>query len=171
MEIALIWAMATNRVIGRNNGLPWRLPDDTRHFMNTTRGQPVIMGRRTFESLAKPLPGRANIVLTSRPDYPSEGIDVASDFNAALAVAERGVLSAAADTVYVIGGAPVYGLALPVASRLIVTWIDAEVAGDTFFPEVDWSLWEETSSANHTADTAHEYPFRIATYRRKSDAR
>lgn len=167
MEIALIWAMAKNRVIGRNNGLPWRLPDDMRHFMNTTIGQPVIMGRRTFESMSKPLPGRANIVLTTRKDYAREGIDIAGDFNSALGIAGQRALSPAGDTVFVIGGARVYELALPVADRLFVTWIDTEVEGDTWFPEVDWNPWDEISSESHDADASHDYPFRIATYVRK----
>ena len=167
MEIALIWAMARNRVIGRDNGLPWRLPDDMRHFMRTTLGQPVIMGRRTFESMNRPLPGRANIVLTTRADYAREDIDVVEDFDAALQSAAQRVLSSDGDTAFVIGGAGVYESALPVAHRLYVTWIDAEVEGDTWFPEVDWSAWEETSSERHEADADHAYPFRIATYIRK----
>ena len=169
MQLALIWAMTNNRVIGKDNGLPWRLPDDMRHFMNTTRGQPVIMGRRTFESMSRPLPGRANIVLTTRADYAREGIDVAGDFNSALDTAGQRILSAAGDTAFVIGGARVYELALPVAHRLFVTWIDAEVEGDTWFPEVEWSLWEEVSAESHEADANHDYPFRIATYIRKQD--
>ena len=169
MQLALIWAMTNNRVIGKDNGLPWRLPDDMRHFMNTTMGQPVIMGRRTFESMSGPLPGRANIVLTTRGDYAREDIDVAGDFNSALDTAGKRMLSAAGDTAFVIGGARVYELALPVAHRLFVTWIDAEVEGDTWFPEVDWSLWEEVSAESHEADANHDYPFRIATYIRKQD--
>ncbi len=169
MEIALIWAMARNRVIGRNNGLPWRLPDEMRHFMRTTMGQPVIMGRRTFESMNKPLPGRANIVMTTRADYAAENIDVVGDFDAALKVAARRVLSSDGDTVFVIGGARIYALALPVAHRLYVTRIDAELEGDTWFPEVDWGQWEEISSEHHDADAANEYSFRIVTYIRKQD--
>ena len=164
MEIALIWAMAKNRVIGRNNDLPWRLPDDMRHFMRTTSGQPVIMGRRTFESMSRPLPGRANIVLTSGADYARAGIDVAPSFDAALEIAAARVASAAGDTVFVIGGARVYELALDVADRLIVTWIDAEVEGDTWFPQVDWARWQEVSSETHDADARHDHAFRIAHY-------
>ena len=167
MEIALIWAMARNRVIGRDNGLPWRLRDDMRHFMNTTMGRPVIMGRRTFESMNRPLPGRANIVLTSRPDYSPEGTLVAADFDAGLAIAEEQCARDDKQTAFVIGGARVYEAALPVADRLYVTWIDAEVEGDTWFPEVDWSVWEEISSRRHRADASHDHPFRIATYIRK----
>ena len=169
MEIALIWAMTKNRVIGRDNRLPWRLPDEMRHFMRTTMGQPVIMGRRTFESMHKPLPGRANIVMTTRADYAAENIDVVGDFDAALNVAARRVLSSDGDTVFVIGGARIYELALPVAHRLYVTRIDAELEGDTWFPEVDWGQWEEIWSEHHDADAFNEYSFRIVTYIRKQD--
>ena len=103
MKIALIWAMAKNRVIGRDNGLPWRLPDDMRHFMNTTMGRPVIMGRRTFESMPGPLPGRANIVLTSRANYSPDGILVAADFDAGLAVAAECCAKNGTHTAFIIG--------------------------------------------------------------------
>ena len=167
MKIALIWAMAKNRVIGRDNGLPWRLPDDMRHFMNTTMGRPVIMGRRTFESMPGPLTGRANIVLTSRANYSPDGILVAADFDAGLAVAEECCAKNGTHTAFVIGGARVYELALPVADQLFVTWVEAEVEGDTWFPEVDWSIWEEIASRSHAADATHDHPFRIASYVRK----
>ena len=167
MEIALIWAMAKNRVIGRDNGLPWRLPDDTRHFMDTTMGHPVIMGRRTFESMPGPLPGRANIVLTRRPDYSPDGALIARDFDEGAAIAERQCARDARDTAFVIGGAPVYEAGLTVASRLYVTWIDAEVEGDTRFPRVDWSRWQAVSSRSHPADAAHDHAFRIVEYVRR----
>lgn len=167
MEIALIWAMARNRVIGRDNGLPWRLPDDMRHFRNTTLGQPVIMGRRTFESMPGALPRRTNIVLTSAPGYRADNIHIARDFDSALAIAKEKIKVSAGDTAFVIGGAGVYELAMPVADKLFVTWIEAQVDGDTWFPEVDWSLWQETSSTSHRADARHAHPFRIATYIRK----
>ncbi len=167
MEIALIWAMANNRVIGRNNRLPWRLPDDMRHFMRTTLGHPVIMGRRTFESTEKPLLGRTNIVLTSRVDYSSAAVLVARDFDAGLAIARQQCTAAGKQTVFVIGGAPVYEAGLVVADRLVVTWVDAEVEGDTYFPVVDWCQWREVSSHGHAIDEAHAYAFRIATYIRR----
>ena len=167
MEVALIWAMANNRVIGRDNGLPWQLPDDMRHFMDTTLGHPVIMGRRTFESMNRPLPGRANIVLTGRPDYSPEGALVARSFEEGLAIAGQDCAGTGQDTAFVIGGARVYEAGLLVATRLHVTWIEAEIDGDTWFPEVDWSLWEETSSRHHGTDAAHDHAFRIATYVRK----
>ena len=172
MEIALIWAMAKNRVIGVNNGLPWRLPDDMRHFMRTTRGHPVIMGRRTFESMPKPLPGRTNIVLSGRADYSPAGALVAPDFETGLAIARancerEGKQPSGKQRAFVIGGAPVYAAALALADRLYVTWVDAEVGGDTIFPEVDWRQWRELCSHDHAADATHAHAFRIATYARK----
>ena len=170
MQIALIWAMARNLVIGRNNALPWRLPIDMRHFMAATLGKPVIMGRRTFESMPGPLPGRTNIVLTGRADYPAKGIRLAGDFHAALAIAEDQCARDGQETAFVIGGAGVYASALPLASRLWVTWVEAEVEGDAFFPELDWGLWRETSSRRYPADADHEHPFRIASYARRAEA-
>ena len=164
MEVALIWAMSNNGVIGLNNGLPWRLPDDTRHFMRTTLGHPVIMGRRTFESMNKPLPGRANIVLTSQANYAPTGATVASDFETSLAIARERCAPEDRQTAFVIGGAPVYKAGLVVADRLVVTWVDAEVRGDTYFPEVDWREWREVSSRRHPSDRTHAHAFSIATY-------
>ena len=167
MEIALIWAMASNGVIGRNNRLPWRLPDEMRHFMNTTLDHPVIMGRRTFESMPGALPRRLNIVLTSKPDYERDGILVARNLDEALVIAADNAGSQAARTVFVIGGSGVYEAALPLAHRLIVTFVDAEVEGDTRFPEVDWSRWQEVDSRTHQADAEHAHSFRIANLVRK----
>ena len=161
--------MAENRVIGRGNGLPWRLPDDMRHFMDTTMGHPVIMGRRTFESMRKPLPGRANIVLTGRPGYAPQGALVAGSFDAGLAIARGQCALAKRNTAYVIGGARVYEAGLAVATRLHVTWIEAEIEGDTWFPEVDWHRWKEVASRRHDADTEHHHAFRIAEYIRRGD--
>lgn len=164
MKLALIAAVANNGVIGRNNGLPWRLPKDMRHFMTTTLGHPVIMGRRTYESRNSPLPGRANIVLTSNPEYSAAGVEVAADFASALAVARRRLGDA--DMAFAIGGTAVYAEALKIAERLYITWVEAEVDGDAWFPKVNWEQWREASSASHPADARHDHPFRIALYER-----
>lgn len=164
MKLALIAAVAKNGVIGRNNGLPWRLPKDMRHFMTTTLGHPVIMGRRTYESRNSPLPGRANIVLTSNPEYSASGIEVAADFAGALAIARRRL--GGADTAFAIGGTAVYAEALKTAQRLYITWVEGEVDGDAWFPKVNWRQWRETSCASHPADARHDHPFRIAIYER-----
>ena len=159
--------MSRNRVIGRDNALPWRLPIDMRHFMAATLGKPVIMGRRTFESMPAPLPGRVNIVLTSQADYPARGIRLAKDFDAARSIAAEQCARDGQETAFVIGGAGVYALALPLASLLWVTWVEADVQGDAFFPAVDWRLWRETSSRRYPADAQHDHPFRIASYARR----
>ncbi len=165
MALALIAAVARNGVIGRGNDLPWRLPKDMRHFMRTTLGHPVIMGRRTYESRNAPLPQRTNIVITSQPAYTATGIEVAADFATALHIAERRLGDA--DTVFAIGGTAVYAEALKTAERLYVTWVEAEIEGDTSFPEVDWEQWRETSSEFHPADADHDHPFRITIYDRR----
>lgn len=166
MNLALITAMSRDRVIGRDNGLPWRLPKDMRHFMRTTLGKPVIMGRRTLESMPGPLPRRTNIVLTRQPGYAAAGIEVAADFPEALDIAGRQCRQDGVDTAFVIGGAPVYAAGLPLANRLYVTWVEAEVEGDTWFPEVDWRRWQETASTPYPADADHDHAFRIVVYDR-----
>ena len=165
MKQALIAAVARNGVIGRGNDLPWRLPKDMRHFMRTTLGHPVIMGRRTYESRNAPLPRRANIVLTGKPGYSAPGIEVAANFPAALRIAERRL--GGTETAFAIGGTAVYAEALRTADRLYITWVEAEVEGDTWFPEVDWEQWRETSSEFHPTDADHDHPFRIVIYDRR----
>jgi dihydrofolate reductase len=166
MEVSLIWAMTRNRVIGRDNGLPWRLPGDMRFFMTTTRDHPVIMGRRTYESMNRPLPRRTNIVVTRNRDYRVEGAEVVGDLPAALALAERQCQRDGVDEAFVIGGAELYRVAMDVADRLYVTRIDAELPGDTFFPEIDWSGWRLVRTDAHPADEKHAYPFVIEVYER-----
>ena len=170
MHIALIWAMSRNGVIGRGNRLPWRLPKDMQFFMATTMGKPVIMGRRTFESMKAPLPGRTNIVITRNADYHREGIKVAHDLSAALALAEAQCLIDGRDEIMVAGGADIYRLALPVATRLYVTTVDADLDGDTFFPEIDFKQWREVRSESFPADAANSYPFTIAVFERPGPA-
>lgn len=166
MEVALIWAMTRNRVIGQGNDLPWRLPRDMKHFMTTTRGHPVIMGRRTFESMDRALPARTNIVITRQPDYTAAGATVVADLENALAVARRQCQSDGVTRAFVIGGAEIYRLALPHADRLYVTEIDAELPGDTFFPDLDWSGWRRVSSESFPADERHAYSFTISVLER-----
>jgi len=169
MQLALITAMTPDHVIGRNNGLPWRLPKDMRHFKRTTLGHPVIMGRRTFESMPGPLPRRTNIVLTNQANYVhagSKAIKVATHFDAALELAERQCRQDGTGTAFVIGGAPVYAAGLPIADRLHVTWVEGDIKGDAWFPEVDWRQWHETASTPHPADAEHDQAFRITVYER-----
>ena len=141
--VSLVAALARNRVIGAGNRMPWHLPEDLRRFKRLTMGAPVIMGRKTYESIleqtGRPLPGRRNIVVTRQPGARWDGCEVAGSLDAALAAAH------AAPEVFVIGGAELYRLALPRADRLYLTLLDAEYPGDTLFPEFDAADWRETA--------------------------
>ena len=166
MHISLIWAMANNRVIGRDNTLPWRLPLDMKHFMSTTMGKPVLMGRKTMESMKSPLPGRTNIVLTRDTAWQREGVKVVHDFAAGVEIAEQQALIDGQDELMIIGGADIYALALPQATRLYITFVDADVEGDVFFPEFDLAAWRCVSEEAFPADDRHSAPFRITLYER-----
>lgn len=150
--VSLVVAMARNRVIGRNNALPWRLAEDLRRFKATTLGKPILMGRKTFESIGKPLPGRRNIVLTRDPAWRAEGVDVVRTVEEALQLAEQ------SPELAVIGGAEVYQLTLPYADRIYLTRVEADVAGDTLFPELDVTQWREAQAGSHPADERNQYP-------------
>jgi len=146
MKVSLVVAMARNRVIGRDNALPWRLPEDLRHFRALTLGKPVIMGRRTFESIGRPLPGRTNIVISRQPDPRlPEGVLLASSIPDALVLAREVCMRDGAAECMVIGGAEVYRQCLPFADRIHLTLLEQEVAGDTHFPEFASSEWRETA--------------------------
>ena len=168
MQLSLIWAMAENRVIGRDNSLPWRLPNDMRHFMKTTMGRPVIMGRKTFESMKAPLPGRTNIVLTQNHEWQREGVQVAPTLDEAIALAESQCLIDGVDEVMIIGGAQIYALALPIADRLYMTIVHAEPAGDVFFPPVDLTGWRVVAEERFDADERHSSAYTFQTMERAS---
>jgi len=167
-RISLIWAMTQNRVIGRDNDLPWHLPDEMRHFMRTTSGHPVIMGRRQFEAMGKALPRRTNIVMTRNPAFRAAGAVIVADFEAALAAARADAVSRGVDEIFVIGGAEIYALALPIADRLYLTLIDTELEGDTLFPLFDESDWREVSSESHAVDASHAYGYTIRVLERRA---
>jgi dihydrofolate reductase len=158
--------MTTSRVIGRGGGLPWRLSADLKRFKALTKGHHLVMGRKTFESIGRPLPGRTSIVLTRQPASNWAHSAAASDFLTAASLDEALSRAAGDDEVFVVGGAEIYILALPRADRLYVTWVDADVEGDTFFPQVDWAQWRLVSEESHSADARNEYPFRFAIYTR-----
>ena len=158
--------MADNGVIGRDNRLPWRLPVDMKHFMSTTMGKPVVMGRKTLESMKAPLPGRTNIVLTRDPLWQRDGVQVVRDLPAALDLAEQHGLIDGVDETMVIGGAEVYALALPIAERLYVTRVHAQPSGDVHFPPIDFSEWRLLSQQRHPADKRHSEPCSIEVYER-----
>ncbi len=151
-SISLVVAMARNRVIGSNNALPWHLSEDLKRFKATTLGKPILMGRRTFESIGKPLPGRRNIVLTRDPAWRAEGVDVVRSVEEALA------LTCGTPELAVIGGAEIYRLTIPFAARIYLTRVEADVAGDTLFPELDTAQWSETQAGRHPADDRNQYP-------------
>ncbi|MGH3649962.1 MAG: dihydrofolate reductase [Acidimicrobiia bacterium] len=144
MRIVIVAAVGRNGVIGADGGLPWRIPEDLARFKQLTMGHALVMGRATFESIGRPLPGRTNIVLTRRPGWSHDGVVAAGSLDDALAIA-----ASSGGDVFVAGGAEVYGQAMSMADRLELTEVDAEPDGDTWFPPVDWSQWEETSRQRH----------------------
>lgn len=155
--------MAKNRVIGRNNQLPWRLPEDLKYFRALTWGKPIVMGRRTHESIGRALPGRHNIVVTRAPNYPAEGCSVVSSLEAAWQIAN----GEAAEEAMVIGGAEIYAQTLALAERLYLTLVDAEVEGDTFFPDYAAGEWEELERRCHAADANNPYAYCYVTLQRR----
>ena len=156
MKIAMIAAVAENRAIGIDNKMPWYLPGDLRYFKAVTMGKPIIMGRKTFESLGKPLPGRTNIVITRDKAYHFDGIKVAHSLGDALSLAEDIALIDGVQELMVIGGAEIYRQALPRAERLYLTKVYKSFEGDAFFPEFDESQWQETFREDHqTEDDQH----------------
>lgn len=148
MRLAVIAAVARNGVIGRDGGLPWRIPADLKFFKTTTMGKPMIMGRRTFESIGKALPGRTSIVVTRRPDFAAAGVEIAADVDQALAMAA----ATGADEAMVIGGGEIYAAVLPRADRLYLTEVNLDAEGDVYFPPFDRAQWREVSREDHPAD-------------------
>ena len=140
MTVTLVAAIARNGVIGVDGGLPWHLPDDLRRFKELTLGHVLVMGRKTYESIGHPLPGRTTIVVTRSPSWDSAAAEVRVAGSVSDAIEAAAALD---DEVFVVGGAQVYAAALPLADRLELTWVDAEPDGDTRFPEVDWDDWRE----------------------------
>jgi dihydrofolate reductase len=145
MIISLVVAVADNGVIGRDGTLPWRISADLKTFRRLTMGKPLIMGRRTFQSLKKPLDGRDNIVVSRNPDYGPAGAIIAHDFAAALEAARACAMQRGVDEIAVIGGTRVFEAALPLAHRIYKTEVHASPTGDAFFPAVDWREWREVS--------------------------
>ena len=144
--------MARNRVIGRNGDLPWQLPADLQHFKSVTMGKPIIMGRKTFESIGRPLPGRKNIVVTRRANFVSDGVLISNNLTAAIALGKAIASEDNVDEIMVIGGGEIYAKALSDAERLYLTEVHADIDGDTFFPALDRGLWREKSRNSHAAD-------------------
>ena len=161
MIISFVAAMGKNRVIGKNNSLPWAMPADMKRFKELTMGKPVIMGRKTFESIGVPLPKRMNIILTRDHDYGAEGCIVVHSADEALNAAKS------AKEAMVIGGSQIYKEFLPRANRMYLTIIDAGIEGDAYFPKYDAEEWEETAYEEHERDAENQYNYTFITLERK----
>jgi dihydrofolate reductase len=165
MIISLIAALSKNRVIGKNNDLPWHLPDDMKYFMQTTKGHYVIMGRKNYDSIPskfKPLADRTNIVVTRQKNFTAPGCLVVHSLEEALELAKANHEK----ETFIIGGSEIYNQGLPMANRLYLTEIDAHIEGDTFFPEFDKSIWKEVSRKQHLRDEKHKFPFDFVVFER-----
>lgn len=160
MRLSAIVAMAANRVIGAHNALPWRLPDDLRRFKQLTLGHTLIMGRKTYESIGRPLPGRTTVVVTRQKDYAPEGVKVAHSVDEALALAEGD------SEVFIAGGAELYAQTMSRVERLYLTRIERDFPGDTYFPEVDLSEWRLIEGEHHAPDSEERLPYSFLTYER-----
>ncbi|PID44638.1 MAG: dihydrofolate reductase [Proteobacteria bacterium] len=159
MHISIIVAMSENRVIGRNNKLPWYLPNDLRYFKSVTMGKPVIMGRKTFESIGRPLPGRMNLVITRDEAWQAEGVTICHTIESAIEKAKSSAEITGEDEVMIIGGARIYRQTMPLATRVYLTKVHEEIDGDAFFDEVDWSEWEEVAREDFTAEPPNSYDY------------
>lgn len=161
----MIAAVARNGAIGIENTLPWRLSGDLQFFKRVTMGKPVVMGRKTFESIGRPLPGRDNIVITRNADWSAEGVRSATSLQEALDMAMASAVAQGSAEVMVIGGAEIYRQAMPLAQRLYVTEVDAEVEGDAFFPSID-DRWSETERNAFSRSDKDEYNYCLVQYDR-----
>lgn len=161
MRIALVVAMAKNGVIGDKGAMPWRISDDLKWFKEVTLGKPVIMGRKTFESIGKPLPGRRNIVITRSSSWAQEGVERAGSINEAIALAEGAAREGGADEICVIGGGEIYAQTLDRAERIYLTEVDADVEGDARFPAFDESEWRKTAAGGCQQGGRNQYSCRF----------
>ena len=157
-------AAAENGVIGNNNALPWYLPEDLRYFKRVTMGKPIIMGRKTFESIGRPLPGRTNIVITRNTTLQVEGVKVVYSLDEALELAASIALLDGAQEAVVIGGAQIYQAAIPGADRLYLTKVHANVEGDAVMPDINWARWREVSREYCVAEPPHPYNYSFLCY-------
>lgn len=160
MQISLIAAMDKKHVMGYQNKLPWHLPADLQHFKNLTLGKPIVMGRKTFESIGKPLPGRQNIILTHNHNFQAPGCTLVSSLESALAEASS------TQEIMIIGGGELFRSTLPLSNRMYLTIIDHEFKGDTYFPEWNNEEWVTTSSEQHPADEKNPYAYEFLTLER-----
>ena len=163
MIVSLIVAMSENGVIGRDGDMPWHLSDDLRRFKRITMGHHLVMGRKTFDSIGRLLPGRTTIIMTRNSDYQVAGALIAADLSAALA------LAAGDDEVFIVGGGEIYRTALPAVQRIYLTRVHTTVDGDTTFPQVNWDDWQLVSSESHTCDDRNDYDYTFQVYDRVTE--
>jgi dihydrofolate reductase len=160
--IALVVAVAENGVIGRDNQLIWRLPNDLKHFKNITLGHPIIMGRRTYEAIGRPLPGRTNIVVTRQPDWQAEGTETTYSVPEALELAQT-----YDENIFVIGGAEIYRQSLSAVDTVYLTEVHHSFEGDVTFPDLNKTEWREETRERHEPDEKHDYAYSFVTLRRR----
>jgi dihydrofolate reductase len=161
MMVCMVVAIAQNYAIGKDNELLWHLPKDLKHFKTITSGGTIIMGRKTFDSIGKPLPNRRNIVITRNTDLTIKGAEVVNSVEGALKIAEGD------DVVYIVGGGEIYKMAMDVTDRIYLTTVHHDFEGDAYFPEIDYNIWKETASEHHQSDEKHQFSFTFSTLDRK----
>ncbi len=164
MKISLIVAASENNVIGKDNDLLWSLPDDLQFFKETTEGHPIILGRKNYEAIGRALPNRRNIIVSRQEDLEVDGCEVTSSVEEAIELAKE----TENEEIFITGGGEIYRLALPLANRIYLTRVHAEIEGDVFFPELSEEEWEEVDRKEHPADEKHEYAFTFLIYDRVS---
>ena len=164
MKIALIVAASQNNVIGLDNQLPWHLPEDLQYFKAVTMGKPILMGRKTYDSIGRPLPGRTNIVLTRDANWSAEGVVVVNDLDSATAASEKACVAAGVDELMIIGGEQIYRKFLPVADKLYLTKVEAVVEGDAYFPAIDSDQWQQV--AEKIPEEGGNYSYRFVVLER-----
>lgn len=167
-RVAIIVAVADNGVIGKDNALPWKISEDMQHFKRVTLGKPVVMGRKTYESIGKPLPGRTNVVISRNPQFHAEGVEVAHSLQEALARAREVAARDRVGEIMVMGGAQIYRETLPVADTLYITEIHASVEGDAVLSDIEWPLWREISREYRAAQPPNPYDYSFVCYQRLS---
>ena len=167
MRLAVICAMSRNGVIGKDNELPWNLPGDLKHFKETTLGCPIIMGRKTWDSIGRPLPGRTNIIVTRRGEVESDGIKIVDSFKSALDLAKSCLTAARDNEIFVIGGAQIYKEAFPLANRLYLTRVNSFVDGDTYLEGFDEADWIEISNKSFKALSSEDHDYNICVLDRR----
>ena len=166
VRLAIIVAAAENGVIGRNNALPWHLSEDLKYFKRMTMGKPIVMGRKTYESIGRPLPGRTNIVISRDPGFRAEGTTTVCSLEGALALSRDIALIDGCEELVVIGGAEIYKAAIPLADILYITEVHAPVEGDARLPKIDWHNWREIGREHHRAVSPNPYDYSFVVYER-----